>query len=194
MVSLIAFLILNAYLMIFMNRYMVRLKNPLNKNKFLSLEGTEAFLVLLFATGTLAMSSSGGGSGAGTGFNLQAIRLLLLEIFCIWGCVRSARPVRWGVGTVAYLIYMLWLLYSMTYTEAGAYGFRYILKYLYPMLVMLCASSIVRDEEVFVAICVWARRVAIASLALYFLPSVNRMLGGLFWYEAALNIHYASII
>ncbi|MCF0212077.1 MAG: O-antigen ligase family protein [Bacteroidales bacterium] len=193
MISLIAFLILNAYLAIFLNRYMVQLKNPLNSTKMLNLEGIEAFLVLMMATGTLAMSSSGGGQGTGTGFNLQAIRLLLLEGFCVLGCLRSTKTTRWGIGTVAYLIYMLWLLFTMTYSHTGSYGWRYILKYLYPMLLMLCTSSIVRDEEVFVSICVWTRRIAIVSLTTYFIPFVNNLLGGMFWYSTALDMHYSTI-
>jgi len=194
MISTIAFIILNAYLIIFMNRYMVEMKSPLNKQKKYKLEGVEAFLVLLFATGSLAMSSSGGGHGAGGGMNLQAIRLLLLEIFCIWGFIKSSHSPQWGIGTICYTIYMLWLLYSMTYSNAGQYGWRYILKYIYPLLIMLCSSAIVRDEPVFILICVWARRIAIASMISPFIPGLNSLLGGLFWYNAALNIHYATIV
>lgn len=194
MISLVAFLVLNIYLVVFLNRYMVEMKNPVNSARPLRLEGIEAFFVLLMATGTMAMSSSGGGTGAGSGFNLQAIRLLLLEVFCIWACIRSTRPIRWGVGTIAYLIYIIWLLYSMTYSQAGNYGWRYILKYIYPFLVMLCASSIVRDEEVFITTCVWARRVALVSVLVFLLPRVNVFLGGFFWYNTALNMNYATIV
>lgn len=194
MISLLAFIVLNIYFFVFMNRYAVRVKHPMNKTQTLLYEGMEAFLILLFATGSMAMSSSGGGHGASGGFNLQAIRLLLLEAVLVLALFRSTKKMQWGIGTYAYLIYMLWLLYSMTYTEAGQYGWRYILKYVYPLCIMAGASAIVRDEEVFVTIMIWARRVAIASLVAYFVPVLNNFLGGLFWYDAALNIHYATIV
>ena len=79
-INLLIFLVLNAYLFIYMFRYSARIKDPLNSSKYLLIEGTEMFFIILFATGTLALSSSGGGHGAGGGFNLQAIRLMLLEV------------------------------------------------------------------------------------------------------------------
>lgn len=194
MLSIVAFIFLNIYLIIFLNRYMVQAKSPVNSVKTLSLEGVEAFLVLLFATGTMAMSSEGGGHGVGSGINLQAIRLLLLEVFCVWGCIRSVRPIRWGIGMVAYLVYMLWLLYSLTYGDAGQYGWRYILKYVYPLLVMLCCSSVVRDEEVFQLICVWTRRIALVAIVVGFIPAINNLVGGLFWYSTGLNMHYNTVV
>jgi len=79
-INLILFLVLNGYFFVFMFRYSARIKDPLNSSKYLLIEGTEMFFILLFATGTLALSSSGGGHGSGSGFNLQAVRLLLLEV------------------------------------------------------------------------------------------------------------------
>lgn len=193
-INIIAFLILNATFLVFMFRYSARLKNPLNSSKFLLLEGPEMFLVILFATGTLALSSSGGGQGTGSGLNLQAIRLALLEALLVMSYFMASHKPTWGIGTISYLVYMIWLLYSMTYSGAGQYGWRYILKYIYPLLIMLSASAIVRDEEVFLAICVWTRRVAVCSLFVFFFPFVNRIIGGLFWYATALSIHYVIII
>ncbi|MCQ2278484.1 MAG: O-antigen ligase family protein [Bacteroidales bacterium] len=194
MVNLLAFIILTAYMVIYMNRYCVLMKYPANSRRKLMLEGPEAFLVLLFATGTMAMSSSGGGHGASGGFNLQAIRLLLLEVLLFWSVFKARLSPQWGIGTVFYLIFILWLVYSMTYSNAGQYGWRYILKFLYPLVIMLGASAIARDEEVFVTICVWARRVALITVVLPFIPVVNGLFGGFFWYNAALNIHYATIV
>lgn len=157
------------------------------------LEGAEMFLVILFATGTMALSSSGGGHGASGGFNLQAIRLLLLELLIILSFFISSETPKWGAGTIAYMVYILWITYTLTYAPSFNYGFRYVLKYVFPLLMMLGASAIVRDEKVFLAICVWARRIALISTLVVLLPFLRRFFTGIFWYETALQIHYVVI-
>src|SRR5574344_1740985 len=193
-INILLFLALNIAMVVYMFRYSARLKNPLNSNKYLTLEGTEMFFVLLFATGTLAISGGGGGRGVGTGFNLQAIRLLFLEIFLVMVCFVSSHKPKFGIGSIAYIIYMLWLLYSMTYSQAGEYGWRYILKYLYPLVIMLGASAVIRDEEVFLALCIWARRIAfVSAVVVFFVPILQRVVLGVFWYNTALTLHYVTI-
>lgn len=193
MLNLLIFLVLNAAMLIYMYRYSARMKNPINSQQYLLLEGPEMFFIILMATGTLALSSSGGGHGSGSGFNLQAIRLMVLEVFCVLVLLVSSRKPVWGIGTILYLVYILWLVYSMSYSEAGQYGWRYILKYLYPLLVMLAASACVRDEEVFLGVCLWSRRIALLSIIVLMTP-LGRVFGGVFWYITALDIHYATIV
>lgn len=192
-INLIIFLVLNGYFFIFMFRYSARIKDPLNSNKYLLIEGTEMFFILLFATGTLALSSSGGGHGSGGGFNLQAIRLLLLEVAMLMSLFVCVERPKWGAGTVMYLIYILWLIYSLTYCSSIEFGIRYILKYIYPLVIMITASAIIRNEKTFLACCVWARRVAIVSALIGYFPFIANFLGGTFWYATALNLNYVTI-
>lgn len=176
-----------------MFRYSARTKDPLNSSRYMLVEGTEMFFILLFATGTLALSSAGGGHGTGGGFNLQAIRLLLLEIalfISLFVCVE--RP-KWGPGTVMYLVYILWCIISLSWCSSIDFGIRYILKYLYPFIIMITASAIVRDEKIFLAMCVWARRVAFVAIIVMLIPFIGRLFGGLFWYITALNLNLATI-
>ncbi len=192
-INLLIFLVLNAYYFIFMFRYSARIKDPLNSSKYLLIEGTEMFFILLFATGTMALSSSGGGQGTGGGFNLQAIRLLLLEVALLMSLfVCQDRP-KWGMGTVMYLIYILWMVYSLTYCSSIEFGIRYILKYAYPFIIMIVASALVRDEQIFLALCVWARRVAILSFLIGYIPFVNTFFNGTFWYITALDLNYVTM-
>ena len=192
-INLIVFLVLNAYFFIFMFRYSARTKDPLNSSRYMLVEGTEMFFILLFATGTLALSSAGGGHGTGGGFNLQSIRLLLLEIalfISLFVCVE--RP-KWGPGTVMYLVYILWCIISLSWCSSIDFGIRYILKYLYPFIIMITASAIVRDEKIFLAMCVWARRVAFVAIIAMLIPFIGQFFGGLFWYITALNLNLATI-
>ena len=192
-INIIIFLVLNGYFFIFMFRYSARIKDPQNSSKYLLIEGTEMFFLLLFATGTLALSSSGGGHGTGGGLNLQAIRLLLLEVSLLMSLFVCVEKPKWGVGTYAYLIYILWLVYSLTYCGSIEYGVRYILKYLYPFIMMIVASAIIRDEKMFLALCVWARRVAIVSIVLSYIPGLFNLFGGTFWYATAMNLNYVTV-
>lgn len=192
-INLLLFLVLNGSFFVYMFRYSARIKDPLNSSKYLLIEGTEMFFILLFATGTLSLSSSGGGHGTGGGFNLQAIRLMLLEVALLISLFVSVERPKWGAGTVMYLIYILWLIYSITYCNSIEYGVRYILKYLYPLIIMISASAIVRDEKIFLACCVWARRVAIVSALIGYVPFVANFFGGTFWYTTALNLNYVTI-
>lgn len=192
-INIAIFLVLNAYFFIFMFRYSARIKNPLNSSQFLLIEGTEMFFILLFATGTLSLSSSGGGQGVGTGFNLQAIRLLVLEVALLVSMFVGVERPKWGAGTVMYLVYILWLVISLSWCSSINYGVRYILKYLYPLIIMLAASAIVRDEAVFLSACVWARRVAIVSALIGYFPFIANFFGGTFWYATALNLNYVTI-
>lgn len=189
----IVFLVLNAYFFIFIFRYSARVKDPLNSSRYILIEGTEMFIILLFATGTLALSSAEGGHGAGGGFNLQAIRLLLLEVALIISLFTCVERPKWGPGTVMYLVYLLWITISLTWCSSIEFGIRYILKYLYPFIIMITASAIVRDEKIFLAMCVWARRVAIIAIITISVPFIGQLIGGLFWYVTALNLNLATI-
>ncbi len=193
-INILCFVILNVAMIVFLFRYSGRIKDPLHSQKYLLFEGTEMFLVILLATSTLALSAGGGGRGAGTGFNLQAIRLLVLEIMLFISFFVASRPPKWGPGIIAYLVFTVWLFYSLTYTPSVSYGIRYILKYIYPLLLMIACSAIVRDEKVFLAICVWMRRVALVSTLFTIFPQIRiPIVANLFWYATALNMHYGVV-
>ncbi len=192
-INIIVFLVLNAYFFIFIFRYSARVKDPLNSSRYMLVEGSEMFIILLFSTGTLALSSAEGGNGAGGGFNLQAIRLLLLEVALVVSLLVSNEKPKWGLGTQTYFIYLAWITISLTWCSSIEYGIRYILKYLYPFIIMIATSAIVRDEKVFLSMCVWARRVAAVAILSMSVPFIGNLLGGLFWYVTALNLNLATI-
>ncbi|MDY5969776.1 MAG: O-antigen ligase family protein [Bacteroidales bacterium] len=192
--NLLAFAVLNIMLIIALFRYCSRAADPLNRNKDVFLEGPEAFLVLLLATSTLALSAGAGGRGAGSGLNLQSIRLLFLELFLTLSFFVAKRPPRLGIGIIAYMVYMVWITISLLYTPNLNYGIRYLLKYLYPLLIMLACSAIVREEKVFLIVCIWMRRIALISTLFTIFPLVRiPLVSGLFWYSTALNMHYVVV-
>lgn len=160
--------------------------NPLNREQKMVMDGPEMFWVLTFSTGLLAFSAPGA-------LDLMAIRLMVLEAFCLVGLFICKRLPQWSPAIIFYLIYIIWLVIGLSYTPAPGYGFRVILKYLYPLLIMLFASAAVRDKEIFLKAGIGARTVAIISIAVAFIPYIERLFPGVFWYGTARAINYISM-
>ena len=160
--------------------------HPLDKKKKILLDGPELFWVLTFSTGLLAFSAPGM-------LDLMAIRLMILEIFLLVGLFIVKRKPQWNIVVILYMIYMIWLIIGLSYTLSASYGFRVILKYSYPLLIMLFASAAVRDKEIFFKAGLIARIVAIVSIGFSFIPLIGYLVPGVFWYGTARSIHYISM-
>lgn len=162
--------------------------NPLNKQEQMWLDGPERFWVLTFSTGLLALS-------APAGLDLMAVRLLVLEVFCLIGLLFICkRKPQWTAASAVYAVFMFWLVIGLAYSPTPGYGFRVILKYLYPLLIMLFASAAVRDMEVFLKAGLGARMVALIALVVAFIPMLERTLfPGVFWYGTARAINFISM-
>ena len=160
--------------------------NPLNRNQVMWLDGPERFWVLTFATGLIALSAPGA-------LDLMAIRLLVLEVFCIIGLFIAARKPVWSISIVLYAVYILWLCIGLWYSPSPSYGARVIMKYLYPLVIMLFASAAVRDTEIFLKSSLAARAVAVISIAVFFIPYIAQLFRGVFWYGTASAINYISM-
>ena len=162
--------------------------NPLNKQEQMWMDGSERFWVLTFSTGLLALS-------APAGLDLMAVRLLVLEVFCLIGLLFICkRKPQWTAASVVYAVFILWLVIGLAYSPAPGYGFRVILKYLYPLLIMLFASAAVRDTEVFLKAGLEARMVALIALIVAFIPMLEGTLfPGVFWYGTARAINFISM-
>jgi len=162
------------------------MKNPLNKEQMMRMSGPEMFWVLTFGTGLLALS-------APAGLDLMAIRLLVLEVFCLIGLFITKQKPQWNVASIIYAAYLVWLIIGLTYSPAPAYGIRVILKYLYPLVIMLFASAVVRNKEVFIKASLVARVVAFVSLIINVTYLERYIAPGVFWYGTARAINYISI-
>lgn len=160
--------------------------NPLNRSQVMWLDGPERFWVLTFATGLLALSAPGA-------LDLMAIRLLVLEAFCIIGLFLANRKPVWSISIILYALYLLWLCIGLWYSPSPSYGLRVIMKYLYPLVIMLFASAAVRDTEIFVKSSINARIVALISIAIFFIPYIAQLFRGVFWYGTASAINYISM-
>lgn len=177
----IYFLIITAFDLKFIFQKHGVVTHPLNKEQKLLFTGPELFWTLTFATGLIATGQ------------MLAIRLFVLELFCFLVLfVVKNKPI-WTMSVILYLVYMLWLLLGLSYSPVPDYGIRVVLKYIYPLLVMLASSAIVRNWEVFFKASKLARIVAAISIMFFFVPFILVLVSGVFWYETAAAINYISM-
>lgn len=164
------------------------IKGAFDKTETYHYSGTELFWCLTFATGLMAFSLY-------VGLDLMALRLLILEIFCIIGIRIAVNKSIVSFPLKIYIAYMIWLCIGILYAPSAIYSIRTILKYLYPLLLCLFASAAVRDEQVFFKSSLLARLVATISIAVAFIPYIQQyLLPGVFWYGTARAINYISIM
>lgn len=182
----IYFLIITAFGLKFLFQKRGVVTHPLNKGHKLLFTGPELFWTLTFSTGLIALSAPGG-------IDLMAVRLLVLEIFCLIGLFLVKNKPVWSISTLCYVFYILWLLVGLSYSSVPDYGLRVILKYIYPLLIMLVSSAIVRNWEVFLKASNSAKIVAIFSIISSFVPFIGFLISGLFWYNTAKAINYISM-
>ncbi len=181
------FLIISWLLLDYLNRRRKVVGHPLWEKQKLIFTGPEMFWTLLFSTGLLALA-------APAGLNLMALRLFSLEIFCLVCLQVVKRRASFTLPMVVYSMFLAWLVVGLFYCPSLGYGIRTILKYLYPILVTLVASAVVRDPEVFLKASLGARLVALLALLVTIVPVVEWILfPGVFWYSTARAINYISI-
>ena len=156
------------------------IESPFSKNYLLKCKGNELFVIFLFATGIIGLMP------------VLAIRLAILEIFCLIIIFRSLGKLTFSFPLFLYVLFISWTLYGLSYTVAADYGVRMILKYIYPLLVAFAISAVVRDCEIFVSSALWARRVALFSIVVWFAGLIP-LFSGVFWNRAALVTHYVMI-
>ena len=162
------------------------MKHPLQKGGYMVLDGQEAFWVLTFSTGLLAFSAPGP-------LDLMAIRLLVLEILMITGLFTCPRSPVWSASQICYAVFLGWLIIGCFYSFVPMYGVRVVLKYIYPFIIVLFASAVVRDFDIFMKSSLGARQVAVLSIIFFFTP-LHRLFNGVFWYGTAAAINYISMM
>lgn len=163
-------------------------RHPLNRTQQMLLDGPEMFWVLTFSTGLLAFSAEG------IGVDLKALRLFVLEMLCVLGLIITRHRPVWSVAMFLYSIYLIWITIGCAFSPSLIFGFRVILKYLYPFVLCLFASATVRHEEVYLKASLGSLIVAIISLIFSFAPGLHLLVPGVFWYAAGKAINYISIM
>ena len=85
------------------------------------------------------------------------------------------------------------MIIGLSYSPSYNYGIREILKYLFPFLVVLCASAVVKEEEVYFKAIYGAVTIGIISLIFEFIPFIGKLLPGFWWYGTGVAVNYISL-
>lgn len=186
--NILYFLIISWYGYKFLTSDGKIVKSPLDKNEELYFSGPEMFWTLTFSTGLLAFSVP-------LAIDLMAVRLMVIMILCFMGFSYAENKPVWSLPLKLYVVYLAWLVIGCFYTPNVGYGIRVILKYLYPLIIGLFASAVVRDVDVFLKPTLIARKIAFISFAVTFVPFVAWVLmSGVFWFVTARVINYISMV
>ena len=182
------FLIFSYYCLKYLMSPGIQMRSPLDRSVKIQFDGPEACWIIMFSTGLLAFQTA-------WVVDIQALRLLMIEILCIVGTIVVKRQPVWTIPLLFYGAYLLWIIVGCTYSPSPAIGFRVFLKYLFPLLMALFASAAVRHTETFLKAGQGATVLGVISIVLFIIiPSAGELLPGVFWYGPARTINYISLL
>jgi len=149
----------------------------LSKTEKVLLNGREKFLIFTLATGMIAIST----------MSLSSIRLTIWMSMMLFSFFMLRQPPRIYKVTLVYILFLIWLIFTLTATPSLNYGIRIFSKYLYPFVALLFAATFVQSKDfIFIAM----RWMLIAAfLSSFFLGGFMThilgiwifFLGGVFW-------------
>ncbi len=163
------------------------LKNPLEKEYRLQLNGVEFLWLVLFGTGVIALGVPGF-------LDLMALRLLVLEIVVLYTLYNYRNVVKLNRVFSLYLVMLGWFAFGILYSPNFTYGIRTWLKFFYPPLLGILGMVLIDDVRMWLKSILWARWGAILSLGYYFVPGINKYIPGFIWYFTAVAVNYISML
>lgn len=185
--NVLYFLIISYYGYTFLKSEGRIVKSPFDKTQLIALTGPEMFWVFTFATGLLACA-------APLPIDLKALRLFVIMILCCVGFgIVKEKPI-WSLPLKLYFLYLVWLIIGLIYSPSVFYGIRVILKYSYPLIFCLFASSAIDNFTTAIKASLAARWIGLIAIIFAFVPFIGYFLYGLFWYSTAQAIHFISLM
>ena len=140
------YFILNTVVFVFLSGYafFLMLSKPsyvkLSKTERVLLTGREKFLLLTLVTGMFQV-------GAFSASRLMVWMMMMLAAFIFY-----RRSPIFNRLNLIYIIFLIWLLFTMIWAPSMEYAVRVFLKYLYPFVALLFAATFVHSKEfIFVA-------------------------------------------
>ncbi len=146
---------------------------PYGDKKLMSLSNVEAFFIVLMATAYFGFMP------------VLALRLGILELTCVIALYMCKNKLNWSFPLSCYTLFLIWILIGICYSPSVSFGLRMLLKYLYPFIIALLASKVVKDGELFITSGIWSRRVATIGIGLHILPGFSLIISEILWFNAA---------
>lgn len=152
----------------------VRLKNPLDKGQSIACSGEEALVIFMFATAWIGLTP------------VLSLRLGVLELLCILGLIKCTNRLPYSVPFKVYTVFLVWIVIGIFYSTSINFGFRMLLKYLYPFIFALLCAKVVRDRVIFMTASYWARIIGTIGIVCVLIPFIYSYTQAIFWFNAAM--------
>lgn len=154
---------------------------PFTKNEYMLCNGQESLLIFIFWTGLIGLAP------------VLSIRLGVLELLCILGIIKATDKIIWSLPIKLYFIFLIWITIGCLYTPSVEFGIRMLLKYLYPFLIALFASCVVKNSEIAFKGILGDRITAIIAVLGVSIPGMFFLTQDVFWNRAALTTHFITL-
>ncbi len=159
------------------------MRSPFNDTQQIYLSGEEYSVVLMFATALLACGV------------FLSTRLLINEFLCVVMLFLSKGSKKYSLPIKVYCIYMIWLVIGCMYSNYPVFGLRVIIKYIYPLLLVITCSRVVHNHELAITIGVLARKVGVLAAILGIFSFIEDILiMGVIWCGTARAINFISLM
>lgn len=137
---------------------------PQDRNKVMLFTGQEALIICIFATAWLGLTP------------VIAIRVIVIEALCIFALLQSTNRLPWSFPLKFYLVFVAWLVIGLFYTPSLSFGLRMIIKYMYPFILALLCTKVVRDGETALTASLISRRVATIGVLCILIPGYLQLI------------------
>lgn len=154
---------------------------PFTKNEYMLCNGQESLLIFIFWTGLIGLAP------------VLSIRLGVLELLCILGIMKATDKVILSTPLKIYFIFLVWIVIGCFYTPSIEFGIRMLLKYLYPFLIVLFASCVVKNSEIAFKSILGDRITATIVVLGVSIPGMFYLTQDIFWNRAALTTHFITL-
>lgn len=151
---------------------------PFNTTHKMRCTGLELLLIFIFSTGLIGL------------IPVLSLRLAVLEVLCIIGIIKGRGNISLSFPLIVFSLFLLWILSGIIYTPNKLFGLRMFLKYLYPFLLAILASIVVKNREIFLKAALNARWMALFAIIITLIPNQGYIFQGVFWNAPAMATNF----
>lgn len=147
-------------------------KLPNDKSKILICDGYESAIVAMYATAWIGLAP------------ILSLRLATLEFLCLILILKCNNKQPFSFPLKVYALFLVYVAIGMYYNTSFVFGFRMVLKYLYPFLFAMACAKIARDRDLLLACGLWGRLIGIIGIVLLVIPFIKQIVSPFLWFSA----------
>jgi hypothetical protein len=162
------------------------LRDALDKQNRFIVDGTQYLVLFIMATGIVACG------------DWMADRLMMNIIVIFLALFVSRNRLVFGWTAMAYFLFLSWLVIAIFYSPVKSFGFRVLLKYLFPVLIMLYVTKMTLTPQFYLKILKVTLWVGLFGLLWFLVLGRIPLIGGIissviFWGPGILDFFPVTI-